>query len=726
MNRAQPQAGRDDLLAYTSPQQLDGEIPARWDDVYSLGVLIYELLTGGPPFYSGDLVTQIRKTTPVPISARRAELGIKGGPIPPQWEKMVAACLEKQTAARPGSAGEIAAELGTDAGESSGKPQAAQVSEAAKAEEKTDKNLSRKKTEPVTPPKPELKMPGYYAHLLEKISGPAEPQRKKFPAGIVAVALVLLAGLLISVFHRGKEKPELKNAAVTASATSAIARPSPVQSPKQQPTASTTPALAAKTAATLTPATAAATALPSPVSPEQIRAPGQSRKAIEAAETTRQEKAKLQMQTETEVQQAQKDIETKIAAAAVLKKSLEDAENLRKLREDAEAKTIAEADAAQKTAAEKARLAGEATKAREQILTQIREQEAARQKADAEIQELQKVAAEKQRLAIESAKAVKTTADPQASPIATSKPNELKMDSVNPNPVTPEKSATPNPIELAEKTVVNQIALQKLEQASATPVVTAVQSTYIANPKSQIDKKMENSLGMKFAPVGDLLFCIWLTRIKDFETFATATGFKGTAWRQPGFKQGPDHPVVNVTWQDAIAFCKWLTEKEQKSGLLAPNQIYRLPSDLEWSKAVGLPAETGRSPYDRDMGVPDVYPWGTQWPPPAGAGNYTGEETGSDVAIKGYDDGYAWTSPVGSFAPNKYGLYDMGGNAWQWCMDWWNSEQKARVLRGASWYNGGLKLSLLSSCRLSSAPDFTTDNYGFRVVVATETKSSRK
>ena len=225
-----------------------------------------------------------------------------------------------------------------------------------------------------------------------------------------------------------------------------------------------------------------------------------------------------------------------------------------------------------------------------------------------------------------------------------------------------------------------------------------------------------NSLGMKFAPVGDVDFCIWQTRVKDFEAFATDVHLKSTSWKGPGFKQGPDHPVVNVSWVEAMAFCKWLTDKEHKAGTLPANEFYRLPTDLEWSKAVGLPEESGKTPEMRDMGVPDVYPWGTAWPPPPGAGNYTGEETGSDVAIKGYDDGFAWTSPVGSFPPNKYGLYDMGGNVWQWCMDTWNSESKAKVLRGASWYNGALKLSLLSSCRVHAAPDSSTDNYGFRIV----------
>ena len=225
-----------------------------------------------------------------------------------------------------------------------------------------------------------------------------------------------------------------------------------------------------------------------------------------------------------------------------------------------------------------------------------------------------------------------------------------------------------------------------------------------------------NSLGQRFVPVGDVAFCIWQTRVQDFAAFAQATDLKSTSWSSPGFKQGPNHPVVNVTWLEAIAFCKWLTDKEHQEGVLPPNQFYRLPTDLEWSKAVGLPKEPQITPEQRDMVIRDVYPWGTAWPPPPGAGNYTGEETGSDVAIKGYKDGFAWTSPVGSFPPNKYGLYDMGGNVWQWCMDSWNEQSTGKVLRGASWYNGARKMSLLSSCRVHAAPDSSTDNFGFRIV----------
>ena len=229
-----------------------------------------------------------------------------------------------------------------------------------------------------------------------------------------------------------------------------------------------------------------------------------------------------------------------------------------------------------------------------------------------------------------------------------------------------------------------------------------------------------NSLGMKFVPVGDVQFSVYLTTRKDFEAFATAAHLKSEAWLNPGFKQEADHPVVNVTWREADAFCKWLTEKERKAGQLKPNESYRLPTDLEWSKAVGLPAEKGATPEERDMGVPDVYPWGKEWPPPHDAGNYSTEGTQTDIPLPGFDDGYRFTSPVGKFRVNAFGLYDMGGNVWQWVADDWNSECRAKTLRGASWYCGQIPLALLSSCRISSSPDTLHDTYGFRIVKATE------
>jgi formylglycine-generating enzyme required for sulfatase activity len=121
----------------------------------------------------------------------------------------------------------------------------------------------------------------------------------------------------------------------------------------------------------------------------------------------------------------------------------------------------------------------------------------------------------------------------------------------------------------------------------------------------------------------------------------------------------------------------------------------------------------------------ELYPWGKEWPPPAGAGNYAGEEAKnkdwpSDFkAIEGYSDGYPRTSPVGSFTANASGLYDMGGNVWQWCEDWYDATERSRVLRGASWGSGG-RDGLLASCRRDYIPALRYGNFGFRCVVAVE------
>jgi serine/threonine protein kinase len=101
-------------LLYMSPQQLEGEPTSPLDDVYSVGAVLYELLTSKPPFYRGQIDHQIRTKPVVSIAERRSELGIEAPPVPPAWEQIVAACLAKNPADRPQSAGEIARALSPD------------------------------------------------------------------------------------------------------------------------------------------------------------------------------------------------------------------------------------------------------------------------------------------------------------------------------------------------------------------------------------------------------------------------------------------------------------------------------------------------------------------------------------------------------------------------------------------------------------------------------------
>ena len=223
---------------------------------------------------------------------------------------------------------------------------------------------------------------------------------------------------------------------------------------------------------------------------------------------------------------------------------------------------------------------------------------------------------------------------------------------------------------------------------------------------------LENSLGMRFVRVStgrsgeNVLFSQWETRVGDWRRYwATDEGkARGKDWQSPGFEQGEDHPVVGVSWDDAVAFCEWLTKEERKIGKIRPTAKYRLPTDAEWSWVVGLGEEVGKTPQEKDGKIKNVYPWGTEWPPPKGAGKI-GREPGSG------------TAPVGSYTANAYGLFDMAGNVWEWCQDWYNAAETARVLRGGSWYYDA-PAYLLSSFRFSLTPDLRFNYYGFRVVLS--------
>ena len=135
----------------------------------------------------------------------------------------------------------------------------------------------------------------------------------------------------------------------------------------------------------------------------------------------------------------------------------------------------------------------------------------------------------------------------------------------------------------------------------------------------------------------------------------------GYSWHDPGFPQGDDHPVVNITWNDAVAFCQWLSRKEGRT--------YRLPTEAEWE-------------YACRAGTTTRYHCGDDPESLAGAAAiYDAESRRVFPEWENYAlnarDGYPFTAPVGSFPPNAFGLHDMHGNVWEWCSDHYNKDYYA-------------------------------------------------
>lgn len=266
--------------------------------------------------------------------------------------------------------------------------------------------------------------------------------------------------------------------------------------------------------------------------------------------------------------------------------------------------------------------------------------------------------------------------------------------------------------------------------AQIAPAIIGVLMAFLCPQTSAEPLRWTNSLGQVFVlvPGTKVLFSVWETRVKDFAAFAaTNPKLDGTNWNHALYHNvtpvsaGPDYPVVDVSWNDAQAFCRWLTETERKTGKIPANAVYRLPSDEEWSVAVGIgDRETNGTPKEKSAKLADVYPWGTQFPPPSGAGNFADQTAKAYFtnwpSINNYTDGFATTAPVGSFAPNQFGLYDLAGNALEWCEDKYDPAHEQRVLRGGGWNNTGPK-SLLSSYREHVAPNRYSVITGFRCVL---------
>jgi formylglycine-generating enzyme required for sulfatase activity len=282
---------------------------------------------------------------------------------------------------------------------------------------------------------------------------------------------------------------------------------------------------------------------------------------------------------------------------------------------------------------------------------------------------------------------------------------------------------------------------------------TGCKTNFIGSPGCGLALEITNSLGMKFAwiPPGTFLmgspkdekdregydgadetqhkvtltkgFFMSVHQVTrgQFATFVEKSGYKTQAekeggayiwtgkewkldatsnWRSPGFEQTNDHPVVCVSWNDGVEFAKWLAEREKKT--------VRLPTEAEWEYSCragtttpfhfGQTVSTEQANYD---------------------GNYT-YGTGKKGVFR------QKTTPVGSFPANAFGLFDMHGNAWDWCHDWFGKYPQGevldpqgpgagqhRVVRGGSWTNNPQYCRSAFRCRIG--PGYRSSNFGLRV-----------
>ena len=182
--------------------------------------------------------------------------------------------------------------------------------------------------------------------------------------------------------------------------------------------------------------------------------------------------------------------------------------------------------------------------------------------------------------------------------------------------------------------------------------------------------------------------------------------------------------MVLVSWLDAVEYCNWLSRKEGLTPFytLTGSSVsadwsaggYRLPTEAEWEYAA------------RSRGKAYKYSWGNGSPEGSIADETAKKTFPSLAAWSGYTDGYTYTAPVGSFRPNELGIYDMSGNVWEWCWDWYGGYASGSQTdpRGAA--SGSARVNRGGSCssvatndrtarRYSNDPAYQRANLGFRL-----------
>ena len=189
------------------------------------------------------------------------------------------------------------------------------------------------------------------------------------------------------------------------------------------------------------------------------------------------------------------------------------------------------------------------------------------------------------------------------------------------------------------------------------------------------------------------------------KTEVTQAQWKSVMDNNPSYFKGDNLPVECVSWKDAMAFCRKLTEREHSAGRLPRGWKYTLPTEAQWE-------------YACRAGTTTAY--------------YTGDDSSGDLGRAGwcYENSGREIHPVGQKEPNAWGLYDMHGNVWEWCSDRYRLRLQGgddpagaksgseRVFRGGDWRS--FALSCRAAHRRYNVSDRSGEDLGFRVALVRE------